>query len=272
MENRHLQTRDNTRRRTRRYYTLSSSFFFPNSLLIPRVAWDYLLASKMEEAHLPVHVSLVSFTLGDAPTFATTPLLPALPLPPPPVPLTRGSASKDSAAFVDATSSTYCIYPQQQQFLGIFPTLSDSLTTKSEWITATSTEEDANWGLPVIPIATAWILRVTRLPDWSVAKGDHGHTDHHHHHHQVSSSSSSSFSSEYTVRSCQIHMHQLWKSPGCTYTEEKDVLLKDIARNFHELQVLERERRGLDVWLPLHLAGVDCMIQALDSIYPSSRA
>jgi hypothetical protein len=212
-------------------------------------AWAYLLAIKMEEAHhSPVHVSLVSFTLGDAPTFATVPLLPALPIPPP-APPTRGSASKDSAVFVDSTSSTYYIYPQL--LLGIFPTLSDNLT-KSEWITATSTEEDANWGLPVIPIATAWILRVTRLPDWSVAKGDH------------------SVSSRYTVRSCQIHMHQLWKSPGCTYMEGKELLLRDIARNFHELQVLERERRGLsDVWLPHHLAGVDCMIQALDSIHPN---
>lgn len=200
----------------------------------------------MEEAHLPpVHVSLVSFTLGDAPTFATAPLLPALPVPPP-VPLTRGSASKDAAVFVDSTSSTYYIYPQP---LGIFPTLSDNLT-KSEWITATSTEEDASWGLPVVPIATAWLLRVTRLPDWSVAQGD-----------QVSP--------RYAVRNCQIHMHQLWKSPGCTYTEETDPLLRDITRSFHELQVLERERRGSDVWLPHHLAGVDCMIQALDSISPS---
>jgi len=190
-------------------------------------------------------VSLVSFTLDDAPTFATAPLLPTLPIPPVP-PLTRGSASKDSAVFVDSTSSTYYIYPQ---LLGIFPTLSDGLT-KSDWITAASTEEDANWGLPIIPIATAWILRVTRLPDWSVAKSD-----------QVSL--------RHTVRSCQIHMHQLWKSPGCTYMEGKELLLRDIAKNFHELQVLERERSGSDVWLPHHLAGVDSMVQALDSITPS---
>ena len=212
----------------------------------PLTAWGHLFAMKMGEEHLPpVHVSLVSFTLGDAPTFATTPLLPALPIPPP-VQVTRGSASKDSAVFVDSTSSTYYIYPR---LLGIFPPLSDSLT-KSEWITATSTEEDASWGLPVIPIATSWLLRVTRLPDWSVAKGDQ-------------------ISPRCTVRSCQIHIHQLWKSPGCTYMEEKELLLKDITKNFHELQVLEQERRGLDVWLPHHLAGVDCMIQALDSISPS---
>lgn len=199
----------------------------------------------MEETHLsPVHVSLISFTLDDAPAFATPPLLPALPVPP--VPNTRNSAPKDSAVFVDSTSSTYYIYPR---LLGIFPTLSDGLT-KPDWITAASTEEDTNWGLPVIPIATAWLLRVTRLPDWSVAKGD-----------QVSL--------KYTIRSCQIHMHQIWKSLECIYMEGKEQLLKDIAKNFHELQVLERERRGLDVWLPHHLAGVDCMIQALDSISPS---
>ena len=232
-------------------------FFFPNSqcsladttLL---AAWGHLLAIKMEEAHLPpVHVSLVSFTLGDAPTFATVPLLPALPAAPP-VPLTRGSASKDSAVFVDSTSSTYYIYPQ---LLGIFPTLSDT-PTKAEWITATSTEEDANWGLPIVPLATAWLLRVTRLPDWSAAKGD-PHDPH------------DQGSPRYGVRSCRIHMHLLYKSPGCTYMEEKDPLLRDITKNFHELQVLERERRGSDVWLPHHLAGVDCMIQALDSISPS---
>ena len=101
-------------------------------------------------------------------------------------------------------------------------------------------------------MATAWLLRVTRVPDWSVAKGD-----------QVSP--------RHTVRSCQIHMHQLWRSPGCTYMEGKEQLLKDIAKNFHELQVLERERRGLDVWLPHHVAGVDCMIQALDSISPTRQ-
>ena len=203
----------------------------------------------MEEAHLsPVHVSLISFTLDDAPAFATPPLLPALPVPPP-VPPTRNPASKDSAVFVDATSATYYIYPQ---VLGIFPPLSEALT-RPEWLTAASTEEDASWGLPVVPRASAWLLRVTRRPDWSAARGD-------------------PVSLRCAVRSCQAHLHQLWRAPGCTYAEGAEPLLRAIARNLHELQVLERERRGLDVWLPHHLAGVECMIHALDSVSPPSRS
>ena len=203
----------------------------------------------MDEAYLfPVHVSLISFTLDDAPAFATPPLLPALPVPPP-VPPTRNAASKDSAVFVDATSATYHIYPQ---VLGIFPALSEGLA-RPDWLTAASTEEDGSWALPVVPLATAWLLRVARRADWSAAKSD-----------QVSL--------RCAIRSCRVHVHQLWRAPGCTYAEGTERLLRAIAANLHELQVLERERRGLDGGLPHHLAGVECMIHALDSVAPASRS
>lgn len=194
-----------------------------------------------------MHLTLLSFSTGDAPVFVDTPKLEQLPtatfIPP------RSENIKDNNVIVDASSEAFLLFPQP---INMLPSSVDQIIS-ADFLS--SRKEDSQIDSLATPIMTCWLLHVFRRPETTQAHD--------------SSRSLANLSS--SVSSSQVHALHLVRFGNSTYSAETEDHMRNIAINFYDLTILHEIRMGFTGGettskQPLHVAVVNSMTAALEGL------